>query len=41
MDKADKKKDEQSAEAKNESKTKQRAQNNPGVFMTAKETANL
>ena len=41
MDKADKKKDEQSAEAKNESKTKQRAQNNLGVFVTAKGTATL
>ena len=38
MDKTDKKKDRQSVEARNQSKTKQRAQYNPSVFVTAKGT---
>ena len=41
MDKAGKKKDEQLAKANNQFKTKQRAQNNPGVFVTAKGTTAL
>ena len=41
MNKTGKKKDEQLAKANNQSKTKQRAQNNPGIFVTTKETTAL
>ena len=41
MDKAGKKKNGQSAEAKSQSKTKQKAQNNLDVFVTAKGTTAL
>ena len=41
MDKTGKKKNKQSSEAKNQSKTKQKAQNNPDIFVTAKGTTNL
>ena len=41
LDKAGKKKNGQSADTNNQSKTKQGAQNNPGVFVTAKGTTAL
>lgn len=41
MDKTGKKKGEQLAEAKNESKTKQKAQNTLSIFITAKKTTAL
>ena len=41
MNKTGKKKDEQLAKANNQSKTKQRAQNNPEIFVTAKGTTAL